>query len=280
MRMTPLVDPASGEIRMLSRLALGCSQVGSFGNRATPAQSRALIAAALDLGVNVLDTADIYGQGDSEREIGRVVRSRRDQAFVVTKFGKTFSAKMRMALPLKPILKPLLALRGGGAAVTAQRGGAMREDFTASRLRTAIEASLRRLGMDHVDAVLLHGPSVAVYADPAVRELLSSLKKEGKARHFGASCDQWEEIAPALTLPDLTLLQLPYDLIERLAGDPAGKAIADRGVAIMAREVIRLQPALPPVAAFAAAAARPEVATVVAGTGRLDHLTELAAACG
>jgi len=281
MRMSPIIDPVSGEQRLISRLALGCSRVGSFGNPATPAQSRTLIRAALDLGVNVFDTADIYGQGDSEREIGRALKGRRDEAFVVTKFGKTFSAKMRLVRPFKPLIKPLLALRGsgGGGAVTAQRDAVMREDFSAAHLRAAFEASLRRLGMDHVDAILLHGPQVDIYADPEVVDLLSTLRREGKARHFGASCDHWDEIHAALALPQLTMLQLPHDLIERASRDEVGRVIARRGVAVMAREVIRLQPTLSPVMAFAAAAARTDVAMVVAGTGRLDHLVELAKVC-
>lgn len=281
MRLSPIIDPVSGEQRLISRLALGCSRIGSFGNPATPAQSRALIRAALDLGVNVFDTADIYGQGDSEREIGRALKGRRDEAFVVTKFGKTFSAKMRLVRPFKPLIKPLLALRGsdGGGAVTARRDAVMREDFSAAHLRAAFDASLRRLGMDHVDAILLHGPQVAIYADPELADLLLTLRRQGKARHFGASCDHWDEIPAALALPHVSILQLPYDLIERAGAGELGRIIAQRGIAVMAREVIRLQPALLPVAAFAAAAAREDVATVVAGTGRLDHLAELASVC-
>ena len=216
-----------------------------------------------------------------EREIGRALKGRRDEAFVVTKFGKTFSAKMRLVRPFKPLIKPLLALRGsdGGGAVTARRDAVMREDFSAAHLRAAFDASLRRLGMDHVDAILLHGPQVAIYADPELADLLLTLRRQGKARHFGASCDHWDEIPAALALPHVSILQLPYDLIERAGAGELGRIIAQRGIAVMAREVIRLQPAVLPVAAFAAAAAREDVATVVAGTGRLDHLAELASVC-
>ncbi len=102
----------------VSRLGLGCSQVGSFGNPASLAQSRALIRQALDLGVNHFDTADIYGQGDSERAIGQAIQGRRGEAFVVTKFGKRFSAKMRLLRPLKPLIKPLLRTRGAPSCCT------------------------------------------------------------------------------------------------------------------------------------------------------------------
>src|ERR1700754_2140628 len=66
-------------------LGLGCSRIGSLGNPSPMHEIRALLERSLDLGVNLFDTADIYGQGDSEREIGRLLAGRRDRAFVVTK---------------------------------------------------------------------------------------------------------------------------------------------------------------------------------------------------
>ena len=280
MRTSVIHDPLGGAPQTLSRLSLGCSRAGSLGNPATPAETRALMRAALDLGVNVFDTADIYGQGDSERELGRALKGRREAAFVVTKFGKMFSPLMRAMRPFKPILKPILAARGATQAVTAQRDGVMREDFSPARLRRALEASLRRLDSDHVDAVLLHGPPTAVYGDPAVGDLLRALRAEGKVRHFGASCETWDDLRAALDISGLTMLQLPYDLVVRAAGDPLGQSLIDRRIAVMAREVIRLQPTLAPPEAVAAAAGHDLVTTVVAGTGRLDHLAQLARICG
>jgi aryl-alcohol dehydrogenase-like predicted oxidoreductase len=280
MRTSVIHDPVSGAPRAISRLTFGGSRVGSLGNPATTEETRALMRAALDLGVNVFDTADIYGQGDSEREIGRVLKGRRDEAFVVTKFGKMFSPAMRVMRPFKPILKPLLAARGATQAVTARRDGVMREDFSPTRLRGALEASLRRLGLDHVDAILLHSPPAPVYGDPAVADLLRAVRAEGKARHFGASCETWDDVEAALDIQGLTFLQVPYDLVARMAADPMAKRLADGKIAVMAREVIRLQPGLSPPAAVAAAAAQDVVTTVVAGTGRRDHLAELARICG
>ena len=94
---------------------------------------RALLERSLDLGVNLLDTADIYGQGDSEREIGRLLAGRRDRAFVVTKVGKRFSRKMRLMRPLKPLLKPLLArVKSAKGAVVGQRDANLATDFSPS----------------------------------------------------------------------------------------------------------------------------------------------------
>jgi aryl-alcohol dehydrogenase-like predicted oxidoreductase len=159
MRTGVFKDPATGAPVALSKLGLGCSKVGSFNNPAPMSQIRGVMERALDLGVTVFDTADIYGQGDSEREIGRAIRGRREQAFVVTKFGKLFSAKMRLVAPFKPVLKPLVQAVKAGAQVAAQRDGAMAEDFSPGRYAAALDASLRRLGLDHVDGVLMHSPS-------------------------------------------------------------------------------------------------------------------------
>jgi aryl-alcohol dehydrogenase-like predicted oxidoreductase len=271
-------DPAAGPAKPISRLGLGCSQVGSLGNPATPAQLRGLMRQAFDLGVTVFDTADIYGQGDSEREIGKALRDVRDRVFVITKFGKRFSPAMRVMRPFKPVLKPLLAARGAGAAVKARRDRVMRENFSPDWLRRALEASLRRLRFDQVDAVLLHSPPLEVFGDPGVAELFAALKTEGKLAHFGASCDDWADLEAALAIPGLTVLQLPLDVIDRAVETGLAASFAERGIAVFAREVIRLQPDLTPVAAVTAAAARQGVACVIAGTSRPAHLDQLAQA--
>jgi aryl-alcohol dehydrogenase-like predicted oxidoreductase len=280
MRTASIFDPATGRERIISKLGLGCSKVGSLGNPASPAELRALMRQAFDLGVNVFDTADIYGQGDSEREIGRALRGRRDEAFVITKFGKRFSTAMSLMRPMKPVIKPMLALRGAGAAVTSKREGVMRENFSPLWLRRALDASLARLGFDHVDAVLLHSPPIEVFADPQVAALFAELKASGKVTHFGASCDDWADLEAALAIPGLTVLQLPLDVIVRAAETGLAVTIAERRIAVFAREVIRLQPTLSPVEAVSSSASRPDIACVIAGTSRPAHLEELIRAVG
>lgn len=279
MRTGAFKDPDTGELVHLSKLGLGCSKVGSFNNPAPMKQVRAVLGRALDLGVTVFDTADIYGQGDSEREIGRILRGRREHAFVVTKFGKMFSARMRLMRPFKPLLKPVMRALSVGAAVAAQRDGHMDEDFRPSRFAAALDASLGRFGLDHVDGVLLHSPPAVAVRQAGVAEALSALQASGKTRYFGISCDDDACLEAALEIPRLSLLQLPLDVIDRAAANGLGQRIADRGIAVFAREVIRLRPDLAPVAAVAAAAARPEVTCVIAGTSRPEHLDSLAAAC-
>ena len=259
----------------LSRLGLGCSRIGSFGNPTPIRAIRDLLAAALDLGVTVFDTADIYGQGDSEREIGRVLKGRRDQGFVVTKCGQTFSAKMRLMAPLKPVLKPLIMATGRGQAVTGAREGHRSVDFSPARYAAALDASLRRLGFDHVDGFLLHGPTAAELADPAHGEALAALKAAGKVRHFGVSCDDAASLRAALAMPGLTMLELPVDVIDAAEAGDLGDAIRSRAIVVLAREIMRLRPELAPVEAVRRSVSDPLTACTIVGTSKRAHLEEL-----
>ncbi len=198
---------------------------------------------------------------------------------MVTKFGKLFSSKMRLLAPFKPVLKPLLQSMSAGGKVAAQRDGNMAEDFTPARYAAALEASLKRLGLDHVDGVLMHSPPAAIVRQPEVAAALAALQAAGKTRYFGVSCDDDACLEAALAMPGLSLLQLPMDVIERAQANGMAQTIADRGVAVFAREVIRLQPNLKPVEAVAAAAARPDITCVIAGTSSPGHLDMLASAC-
>ncbi len=278
MQKIEIADPSDPAVARASRLGLGCSRVGSLGNPASPGALRSLMRRALDLGVAVFDTADIYGQGDSERELGRALAGRRDQAFVVTKFGKLFSPTARLLRPMKPVIKPLLQWKGAGAAVVARRDGVMREDFTSARLASALDASLRRLRMDHVDAVLLHSPPLAVLADPALGPALAAIRRSGKARHVGVSVETGPELDAALALEGVGVLQIPFDLTPRLAEPAIARRIDAGELIVHVREVLRQQPGRAPAEALLAALADPRIAAALVGTSRIDHLEDLARA--
>jgi aryl-alcohol dehydrogenase-like predicted oxidoreductase len=278
MRATPVIDPRGGGAKSISALGLGCSQIGSLGHPASMGAWRALIDRALDLGVTVFDTADIYGQGDSERAIGQALAGRRQAGFVVTKVGKGFSPVMGALRPFKPILKPILARASGArAAVRGQREGIMREDFSPPHLRQAIDASLRRLRTEQVDVLLLHGPSAEVYRDPAVAEALADILAAGKAARIGGSVEAMDDLEAALAMPGLGALQLSLGLFDSAEAAGLTKTFVERGLVVMLREVVRAQAHRSPVDAVAAALGRPGVASVIVGTGNPAHLAALAA---
>ncbi|MFI8277917.1 aldo/keto reductase [Streptomyces sp. NPDC085929] len=139
----------------VSAVGLGCN---NFGGRLDARATRAVVDAALDAGITLLDTADIYG--GSERHLGQAVKGRRDQVVLATKFGY---AGMDMEYG------PAAGSRGGRAYI-----------------RRAVEESLRRLDTDHIDLYQLHSPDPAT---PVAETLaaLTELVTEGKIRYIGHS---------------------------------------------------------------------------------------------
>ena len=258
--------------KALSAIGLGCSQIGSFNSRLSRSDIQSLFAAAFDLGVSVFDTSDVYGQGDSERELGRFLAgNRREAAFVVTKGGKLFSRKMRLLRPFKPLLKPLLT-RGGGKAIAARRAVEVSEDFSSAHIIRAVEGSLRRLRTDALDGYLLHSPSASTVSDPSIWETIIRLRDSGKIATFGISCDTKDVVDAALRVPELSLLELPYDVLAAMDNSDSAREIARRQIIVLAREVIRCQPAVEPRKAIRNAASMRLVSTVIVGTSNIQHL--------
>jgi aryl-alcohol dehydrogenase-like predicted oxidoreductase len=264
------------EREQLSVLGLGCSRIGSFGNPATFSDIRRTVDRAIELGINVFDTADIYGQGDSERALGRFFKGRRQKAFIVSKIGKCFSLKMRMVRPFKPLLRSLTARSGGTRTmVSARRGDNMRADFSAMYLEKALERSLKRLQLDTLDALLLHSPTAEQLSSGEIEPLLCRLRREGKIRYYGVSCDDKASLVAALKYEDLSLLELPVDLIESSRKTDVWPKITTRQIGVLAREAIALRPDLSAGAAISDVLRSGDITCVVAGTSRPAHLEEL-----
>ena len=278
MKAIPGLTTLSG--RSVSCLGLGCSRLGSFNNHVSARDQEACVTEAVTLGINLFDTADVYAQGDSERTLGRLLRDRRDDIFLVTKIGKRFSGKMRMMRPLKPILKPLISIMGGGEAVTRQRSANISGDFTPERFAAALKSSLTRLRFDCVDGLLLHSPPGTAIGDPAVAEALTELVDEGKIRSFGISCDDMEALDAALQMPGLGLLELPVDLIEACEGTGRLDHARASGVAVLGREVIRCRPDLAPLEAVRRAVSHVDIDAVVVGVSSVQRLRQLVEAVG
>src|SRR5919204_6377884 len=144
------------ETRRIGSLKVSVVGLGSnnFGTRLDRDATAAVVRAALDAGVNFFDTADVYGQGKSEEYLGAALGSRRGEAVIATKFGSRMEGQ------------------GSGASL--------------EYIRLAVEASLRRLGTDHIDLYQLHRP----YPNVPIAETLSALDdlvRAGKVREIGCS---------------------------------------------------------------------------------------------
>jgi aryl-alcohol dehydrogenase-like predicted oxidoreductase len=168
----------------VSEIGLGCNNFGMLIERK---ESEAVVGAALDAGITLFDTADMYGGTKSEEYLGEALGSRRDEIILATKFGGAFEG------------------HPGGA--------------TPAYARTSLEASLRRLGTDHVDLYQLH------YPDPKtpIAETLGALGElvaEGKVREIGCSnfdAAMLEEAADAVKdgAPGFVSVQNEYNLLHR-----------------------------------------------------------------
>lgn len=262
----------------LSRIGLGASRMGSFNNPQPLAASVRLVRRAIDLGVTTIDTSNIYGQGDSERAIGRALAGGvRDRAFIVTKGGRQFSGKARALAWLKPVIRPVLAARGQGGTVTARRSEQMLSDWSEPALVASLEGSLRRLKTDRVDGFILHSPPAEAIT-PAVDKALEAILAAGKSRHVGISCDDIATLEVALRVPAVGILELPADLLG--AASAHAETISGRGIIVLVREVIRLRPELAPAQAVAAALADPLTSVALVGTTQESHLAAIVAGVG
>ena len=179
----------------VSAIGLGCMGMAAFyGQPSDEGQATAVIHRALDLGVTFFDTAEMYGPHTNEIQVGKALADRRDRAFVATKFGIGYNAD-----------RTKLTVDGSPANV-----------------RRAIEGSLKRLGMDHVDLYYLH----RVDPDTPIEETVGAmgeLVKEGKVRFLGLSEAAPATLRRAHATHPITALQTEYSLWSR---DPEDELLA------------------------------------------------------
>lgn len=257
-----------------SILGLGCSRLGSTLSGCGGAAAEALLRHALDAGVTLFDTANIYGQGESERLIGRALAGRRDEVTIVTKAGQRFTATQRVVAlaksPLRQLVHRLPGLRG---AIASRRAAPLPRDYSSAHLQGAVEASLRRLRIERIDLFLLHSPSAEAIRQGAPFELLDRLVQAGKLRAWGISCDDGAAAREALRLPSVAALQLPLDVAQAMR--PALTQAAGQGIGLMLREIFAGQAGDAAARAAALRAALQfERSVALVGTTSARHLDE------
>jgi aryl-alcohol dehydrogenase-like predicted oxidoreductase len=186
----------------VSAVGLGCMGMAAFyGQASDEAQATAVIHRALDLGVTFLDTAEMYGPHTNELQVGKALADRRDRAFVATKFGIGYNADRT----------------------------ALKVDGSPANVRRAIEGSLQRLGMDHVDLYYLH----RVDPDTPIEETVGAmgeLVKEGKVRFLGLSEAAPGTIRKAHATHPITALQTEYSLWSREPEDEILATVNELGI--------------------------------------------------
>ena len=186
----------------VSAIGLGCMGMAAFyGQGLDENQATAVIHRALDLGITLFDTAEMYGPLTNEIQVGKALADRRDKAFVATKFGIGYNADR----------------------------SAMKVDGSPANVRRAIEGSLKRLNMDHVDLYYLH----RVDPDTPIEETVGAMAElvtEGKVRFLGLSEAAPETIRKAHATHPITALQTEYSLWSREPEDDILPTVRELGI--------------------------------------------------
>jgi aryl-alcohol dehydrogenase-like predicted oxidoreductase len=188
----------------VSTISFGAWAIGGTWGDVDDAESMGALHKALDLGVNFFDTADVYGDGRSERLIARLRKERSEPFYVATKAGRR--------------LNPHVA------------GGYNREN-----LRAFVERSLVNLQVEALDLLQLHCPPTTVYYMPEVFDALDELQRAGKLRHYGVSVEKVEEALKAIEFPGVQSVQIIFNMLRQRPADLLFREAQHKGVGILAR---------------------------------------------
>jgi aryl-alcohol dehydrogenase-like predicted oxidoreductase len=188
----------------VSTVSFGAWAIGGAWGSVDNRQSLAALHRALDLGVNFFDTADVYGDGRSERLLAQLRRERREPFYIATKAGRR--------------LDPHVA-----------------SGYNRSNLTAFIERSLQNLETDTIDLLQLHCPPVEVYYMPEVFGVLDDLVQAGKLRYYGVSVEKVEEALKAIEYPQVQSVQVIYNIFRQRPAELLFKETKRRKVAIFAR---------------------------------------------
>jgi aryl-alcohol dehydrogenase-like predicted oxidoreductase len=195
-----------GETGMrVSEISLGTWAFGSEWGEVSDEDSYAALNRAIDLGVNFLDTADVYGDGRSEKLIGRLLKNRPgDEIFVATKAGRR--------------LDPHAA-----------------EGYDHANLSAFVERSLRNLGVEAIDLLQLHCPPTEAYRQDETFEALDRLQEDGKIKNHGVSVEKVEEARMALSYPGVKTVQLIFNIFRQKPAEEFFPLAEERNIGVLAR---------------------------------------------
>ncbi len=188
----------------ISEVSFGAWAIGGTWGPVDDDASMAALHKALDCGVNFFDTADVYGDGHSERLIKRLRDERSERFYVVTKAGRR--------------LNPHVA-----------------DGYTLENIEAFIDRSRQNLGMDTLDLVQLHCPPTDVYYLPEVFEGLESLKQKGKIQHWGVSVERVEEGLKAMEYAGCQSIQIIFNAFRQRPGGLFLQQAKAKQVGVLAR---------------------------------------------
>jgi aryl-alcohol dehydrogenase-like predicted oxidoreductase len=188
----------------VSAISFGAWAIGSAWGQVDDRDSIAALHRAVDLGVNFFDTADVYGDGHSERLLQRLHKERSEKIYIATKAGRRLN-------PHVP------------------------EGYNRQNLTTFVEDSLANLGVEAIDLLQLHCPPTPVFYMPEVFDVLDDLVKQGKLRYYGVSVEKVEEALKAIEFPSVQSVQIIFNIFRQRPADLFFEQAKRKQVGILAR---------------------------------------------
>jgi aryl-alcohol dehydrogenase-like predicted oxidoreductase len=189
----------------VSEVSFGAWAIGGAWGDVDDKESLAALNRAIELGVNFIDTADVYGDGRSERLVAQVVRDHPGQRiYVATKAGRR--------LPAQTV-----------------------EGYSRENLTAWVDRSLKNLGMDTIDLLQLHCPPQGVYYQPEVFGILDDFVAAGKLRHYGVSVEKVEEAVKAVEFPGVQTVQIIFNMFRLRPSERFFPLAQEKQVGILAR---------------------------------------------
>jgi aryl-alcohol dehydrogenase-like predicted oxidoreductase len=189
----------------ISEISLGTWQVGGkWGSGFDHDLAAKILKAALDEGINFIDTADVYENGESEKAVGKFLKQTNERIYVATKCGRQINPHTN-------------------------------EGYTPRVLRKYVEDSLKRLDLDTIDLIQLHCPPTEVYYRPEIFEEFDKMKSEGKILNLGVSVEKVEEAIKAIEFDNVTSVQIIYNIFRQRPHEHFFKKAAEKNVGIIVR---------------------------------------------
>lgn len=185
----------------ISKLGLGCMSLGTDENKA-----KDIIKAALDVGINYFDTADLYDFGVNEEIVGKSLKSVRDQVIIATKVGNRWN--------------------------TGRTGWTW--DPSKSYIKEAVKASLQRLQTDYIDLYQLHGGTIEDNIDETI-EAFEDLKKEGLIRYYGLSSIRPNVIREYVKKSNIISVMMQYSLLDRRPEETVLSLLKENNISVVTR---------------------------------------------
>ncbi|HTK09441.1 MAG TPA: aldo/keto reductase [Ktedonobacteraceae bacterium] len=187
-----------------SEMGFGSWAIGGSWGKTDDSEAIAALHKAIELGVNFIDTADVYGDGHSEQLIARVRKEHTEPLFIATKAGRR--------------LNPHTA-----------------DGYNRENLTKFVERSLQNLQMERLDLVQLHCPPSEVYDRPEVFAALDGLVQEGKIRYYGVSVEKVDEALKAIQYPNVQSVQIIFNMFRLKPTEEFFAAARERQVGIIVR---------------------------------------------